>query len=222
MRPKLTILGCGWHSHVVAELAELCGHYSCIELLDRDWPVREVWGDWKVVGGFQAIEKDLSASSGRFVVALGDNHLRVTLCQKILQNGGTLVTLVHPSAFVSSRAKLGEGTVVCAGVVIQPYVTTGIACIVNTSASIDHHCQLADGVHLSPGVHLSGNVSVGSNTWVGTGVSVKDKINVGDDITVGVGSVVVKDICHPGIYAGVPSRLIRSFVDVNPAIFAKD
>jgi acetyltransferase-like isoleucine patch superfamily enzyme len=84
-----------------------------------------------------------------------------------------------------------------------------MACIVNTAATVDHHCELADGVHLSPGVHLSGNVRIGKMSWLGTGASVRDKISIGENITIGVGSVVVKDIFKVGIYSGVPARMIK-------------
>lgn len=210
MKPKLTIVGCGWHAHVVAELAELTGSYSQIQLLDRDWPTKTVWGDWPVIGGFDTLDQDLSNSSEVFFVALGDNKARVILCSQIVERGGKLATLVHPHAFVSPTASLKPGTVICAGGIVQPYASIGLGCIINTAATVEHHCDLADGVHLSPGVHLSGNVSVGKTTWLGTGVNVRDKITIGEGITIGVGSVVVKDILEIGIYSGVPSRKIKS------------
>lgn len=209
MHSKLIIAGCGWHAHIVAELAELTGQYAQVQLLDRDWPDKTRWGDWPVVGGFDVLERDLSISVDDFFVALGDNSARIALCNQIICNGGKLATLIHPHSFVSPRAQLKPGTVVCAGAIVQPYVSIGMGCIINTAATVDHHCALADGVHLSPGVHLSGNVTIGKGTWVGTGASVRDKLTIGDNITVGVGSVVVKDISEAGIYSGVPSRLIK-------------
>jgi sugar O-acyltransferase (sialic acid O-acetyltransferase NeuD family) len=178
-------------------------------MLDRDWPTKSAWGDWPVVGGFNVLEHDLSGPTDEFIVALGDNGARVALCAQIVENGGKLATLIHPHAFVSPRARLQPGTVICAGAIVQPYVSIGMGCIVNTSATVDHHCELAEGVHLSPGVHLSGNVRIGKWTWLGTGASVRDKLTIGDNITIGVGSVVVKDICEAGIYSGVPSRMIH-------------
>lgn len=73
-------------------------------------------------------------------------------------------------------------------------------------------------VHLSPGVHLSGNVRVSKRSWLGTGVNVWDKLSIGDDVIVGVGSVVVQDIIEQGIYAGVPSKLIKKNKLSSPKI----
>jgi sugar O-acyltransferase (sialic acid O-acetyltransferase NeuD family) len=206
MTARLTVAGCGWHAHVVAELAEMTGKYTQVKLLDRDWPVKSVWGDWPVTGGFEVLKENLSGLEDEYFVALGDNGNRVALCQQIVENGGKLATLVHPAAFVSPRAHLEPGTVICAGALIQTYARIGIGCIVNTAASIDHHCVLADGVHLSPGVRLSGNVSVGERTWLGTGVCVRDKLTIGSDIVVGMGSTIVKDLVDAGVYYGSPIK----------------
>lgn len=206
MSTKLIIAGCGWHSHIVADTAELTGRYSEIMLLDRNWPAKTVWGDWTIVGGFEALNEDLYGEESEFFVALGDNAARLSLCRQIAEKGGTLATLIHPAAFVSPRARLHPGTIICAGAVVQTYANIGVGCIVNTAASIDHHCILSSGVHLSPGVRLSGNVEVGERTWLGTGVCVRDKIKIGADITIGMGSVVVKNIQDAGVYLGAPVR----------------
>ena len=210
MHPKLIIAGCGWHAHVIAELAELTGNYSQIHLIDRDWPTKTAWGDWPIEGGFDILTHFLGdAVDELFFVAVGDNLLRAALCSQIVHNGGKLATLIHPWAFVSPRARLQPGTVICAGAVVQAYVRIGMACIVNTAATVDHHCELADGVHLSPGVHLSGNVRIGRRSWLGTGVNVRDKLSIGEDVIIGVGSAVIQDICQSGTYSGVPARIMR-------------
>lgn len=206
MSARLTIVGCGWHAHIVAELAELTANYAQIQFLDRDWPAKTVWGDWPVVGGFEVLKQDLSRVKDVYFVALGDNNARLTLCRQIVESGGTLATLIHPKAFVSPRARLQPGTLICAGAIVQTYACVGMGCIVNTAAAVEHHCELSDGVHLSPGVYLSGNVFVGERTWLGTGVCVRDKLSIGADITIGVGSVVVKDLTEAGVYFGSPLR----------------
>ena len=55
---------------------------------------------------------------------------------------------IHSSAVVSPSAKIGEGTVVMQGSVIQADVVIGKHCIVNTKASIDHESVIEDFVHV--------------------------------------------------------------------------
>jgi serine acetyltransferase len=81
-------------------------------------------------------------------------------------------------------------------------------CIVNTGATIDHDCQLAEGVHVCPGTHLSGGVVVGARSWIGVGASVRQCIRIGADVTVGAGAAVVRDVADRLTVVGVPARPI--------------
>jgi acetyltransferase-like isoleucine patch superfamily enzyme len=65
-------------------------------------------------------------------------------------------------------------------------------------------------LHMTPqGEHLP--TSVGKNCFIGTGVYVNPGASVGDGIVVGTSGVVTKPIEVPGVYVGVPARLIRPF-----------
>ncbi len=211
---RLVILGCGNHGLVCGEMAELCGYrdISFLDLRRFHDPARTF--PWRVRGAFETgtFASDLAAcgnADGEFLVAMGDNQARLALSRQIEAAGLRLATLIHPTAFVSPRALVGAGSSVCAGAVIQPNARLGLACLVNTCASVDHDCQLAPGVHLSPGAHLSGRVVIGEGTWLGTGVAVRDGITIGSGITVGVGGVVVENLSAPGVYVGIPARFLR-------------
>jgi UDP-3-O-[3-hydroxymyristoyl] glucosamine N-acyltransferase len=53
---------------------------------------------------------------------------------------------------------------------------TRIISIVNTGATIDHDCQIADGVHIGPGSHLCGHVGIGSATLIGAGTTLQSRV----------------------------------------------
>ena len=76
----------------------------------------------------------------------------------------------------------------------------------NTGATVDHDCRLAEGVHVCPGAHLAGNVSVGARTWFGLGALAKQGISIGADVTVGAGSVCLEDVRDGVTIFGVPAR----------------
>jgi sugar O-acyltransferase (sialic acid O-acetyltransferase NeuD family) len=102
--------------------------------------------------------------------AIGDNAAR----KKEVLAAGALpwVTIVHPLAYVSKSASIGEGTIVMAGAVVQAGARVGRHCIVNTGASVDHDCVVEDYAHLAPGAHLCGNAHVGEGALVAVGVGV--------------------------------------------------
>ncbi len=201
---RLVILGAGGHGKVVADTAEASGQWSSIVFYDQAWPATSQVADWPVLG----TEADLLAQRDamRVVVAIGHNATRWQKQQRLAQAGLPLATLVHPHAWVSPRAALGQGTVVFAGAVIQAGAVLGDGCIVNTAATVDHDCRIGAATHISPGAHLGGTVMLGERCWIGIGAVVRNNTSVGDDCTVGAGAVVVADAEGRQTLVGVPAK----------------
>lgn len=188
----LALLGAGGHGKVVADAALLAG-WKNVLFFDDAWPQIQTNGHWPVVGDMAALLARLQEFDG-VLVSIGHCKARWQKQQALQAAGATLATLVHPQACVSPYARLGAGTVVMAGAVVNVDAEIGDANIVNTCASVDHDCALAHGVHICPGAHLSGNVSVGACSWVGVGAAVRQGTRIGAGVTVGAGAVVVKPI----------------------------
>ena len=83
---------------------------------------------------------------------------------------GPFLRLMHPQAWVSPSAKIGFGTIIMAGAVIQANARIGEHCIINTGASVDHDCVVGDFAHIAPGVHLCGGVEVGEGSLLAVGL----------------------------------------------------
>jgi serine acetyltransferase len=90
--------------------------------------------------------------------------------------------------------------------VINSGARVGRNVIVNTDATIDHDCEIADGVHIGPGSHLCGHVVVGLATLIGAGTTIVPSVRVGAFALIGAGSTVLVDVpdrtraagkCHP-------------------------
>lgn len=52
-------------------------------------------------------------------------------------------------------------------------------------------------------------ISIGSDCWLGANVVILPGVVIGDHIIVGANSVVTKSILEPGVYGGVPAKLIK-------------
>jgi sugar O-acyltransferase (sialic acid O-acetyltransferase NeuD family) len=204
IKKRLAILGASGHGKVVADAA-LMGGWDEVVFFDDAWPQLTEVEVWQVVGNTrQLIDRAVRIDGA--VVAIGNNVIRLEKQYELEKTGVQLVTIIHPTAVVSSFSEIGKGSVVFAGAVINAFATIGCACIINTSSTIDHDCLLADGVHISPGAHVAGMVTIGQAAWIGIGASVKHCIHIGDNVLVGAGAVVVNDIESGLTVVGVPAR----------------
>ena len=181
------------------------GRWNTIEFADDKFPELSQIGKWPVVSNTNP-DNLIKKGFKEFVVAIGNNNTRLQVQHRLAGSSLVPVSIIHPSAVISSSVKIGLGSVVFANVVINADAEIGEACIINTSASVDHDCVLGHGVHISPGVHLAGEVTVGCGSWLGIGSSVIQCINIGDNVIVGAGAAVVSDIPNGVTAKGVPAR----------------
>lgn len=190
---KLIIIGASGHGKVIVDIAVKLG-YENIVFLDDDAAIKECAG-FPVVGKTdEAITMD-----GDKVVAIGNATIR----ERISRNIKT-ISLIHPDASISRRVKIGEGTVIMAGAIVNSDTVIGDGCIVNTGASVDHDCIIGNYCHVAVGAHVAGTCHIGEKTWIGAGATVSNNVNICSDCMIGAGAVVVKSIEKQGTYIGVP------------------
>lgn len=58
--------------------------------------------------------------------------------------------------------------------------------------------------------HVLGKVQIEDNVWLGADVCILKNVKISQNIVVGAKSLVTKDLMVPGIYYGIPARLIKS------------
>ena len=205
--PWLAVVGAGGHGLVVAEAAQAQGQWRSVAFFDDAGDARRL-GTFALHGTVADLRRLAGSNEApQVVVAIGNNQLRSDLSIELESLGFQLATVIHPSAVISPSVKLGAGTVVLAGVVVNGRTRVGRACILNTRCSVDHDNVLEDSVHVSPGAALAGGVTLGCCAWVGIGAAVIQGISIGAHARIGAGSAVIRDI-PPGVTAvGCPAHV---------------
>jgi sugar O-acyltransferase (sialic acid O-acetyltransferase NeuD family) len=201
---RLAILGASGHGKVVADIAEISG-WDEVVFFDDAWPEVKKNSVWSVIGDTDNLLSSIGEFSG-VVVAIGNNLIRLEKLNLLSQYDVTLPSIIHPQAVISRYAKIADGCVVCAGVVVNADSRIGFGSILNTACTIDHDCSISEAVHVSPGAHLAGGVKIGACTWIGIGAAVKQLITVGSYAIVGAGAVVVKDVLERNTVVGIPAK----------------
>ena len=199
---KVYLYGASGHAKVVMDIARLV-YLDVPCLIDDNLSVN-------TLAGLPVVHT--SEGLNPLIVTIGDCQIR----RKIVRKLGTrdYVTVIHPSVVKAESVKMGCGTIVMAGAILNPFVRVGNHSIINTGASIDHDVQIGDFVHVAPHCTLCGGVKVGEGTWIGAGSTVIQGIHIGKNCFIGAGSVVVKDIPDNSLCYGNPSRVIKS-ININ-------
>jgi sugar O-acyltransferase (sialic acid O-acetyltransferase NeuD family) len=204
------ILGGGGHASVLIEC--LLEGYSkrFLAILDGD---SSLWGTEvlgvPVLGGESMLPELVSEGAASFLVGVGgtsDNAPRRRLFETALSHNLQPVILIHPTVICSRFAKIGSGSQLLPGSIVNAGATVGRNVIVNSGAIVEHDCRIGDHVHVASGAVLASTVSVGAGAHIGCGASVRQTISIGNGAVVGAGAVVVKDVAPHSVVVGVPAR----------------
>ena len=139
------------------------------------------------------------------IIAIGNNKVREKN-YKALNKIFKFATLIHTKSHCAYGVKIGDGTVVMPGSLINTDSIIGRNCIINSNSSIDHDCVIGDHSHICPGVVLAGNVKIGKNCWIGLGTKIIQNCNIGDNVFIAAGAVVTKDIKSNSFVKGIPAK----------------
>jgi len=131
---------------------------------------------------------------------------RRAICEAILERGGALPVVRHPTATVSATASIGAGTILSAGVIVQQDARVGRFCVLNTGCTVDHDNVVGDSVSIAPGVHTAGRVTICDEAFIGLGAVIINGVTVGRRASVGAGAVVVRDVPEGVTVVGNPAR----------------
>lgn len=161
---NLLILGAGGHGKGCKEIAEATCAFEKIDFLDD----RFSESSSVAVGRLDDCEGFVGDYEAAFV-GIGNNNTRSEWIKKLKNLGFKLVNLVHPRAYVSPSATVGEGNVVEPMAVIKAGAKIGSGCIISAGAVIDHDCTVSDGAHIAPGVIVKNTSVVPENTKLESG-----------------------------------------------------
>jgi acetyltransferase EpsM len=148
------------------------------------------------------------AGSHWAVCALSTTH-RSRFIEQVAAYGPRFTTAVHPSARVSARTSVGEGTIISVGAILASHTRVGRHVIINSGALVGHHTEIGDYATIQPGANIAGACRVGEATYVGIGAVVIDHITIGAHSVIGAGAVVTRDVPDHVLVVGVPARVVK-------------
>lgn len=208
MKKRLAILGAGDLGQLIAHHAKSC-NFEIAGFYD-DFQTQEMAANkFILLGKISDIENDFKISKfDEICIAIGYKHLdfKEKVVENLKSKNIPLASIIHPSAYIDSSAKIGKG------VVILPHTTVDAGCtiddgvLLNTAVCIAHDTHIATCCFIAPAAALAGFIKLEKKCFIGINSTIIDNISICQDTQIGAGAVVTKSITEKGLYVGIPAR----------------
>lgn len=145
-------------------------------------------------------------------VSIGSPIIRKKIIEEIHNDNVSFPTLIHPSVIIgdSNFVKIGQGCLICAGVILTTNITIKDFVILNLQCTIGHDVVINDYAAFMPSCNISGEVTIEEGVYCGTGVRVINQITIGKYGVLGAGAVAVKSIPANCTAVGVPAKVVKT------------
>jgi len=214
-KENVLVFGASQHCRYTLDIIEQEDKFRIVGILDDKLPIGQDYGGYQILGTINDLREVIKTHSvSKGIIAIGDNFIRFKISEKIknLSDQFAFISAVHPSVIIGKNVKIGEGTLIMAGVIVNNDTIIGEHCFLATNTSIDHDCILDNYASVSAGAAIGGSVRIGYCTAVALGANVIHGMNIGKHSVVGAGSLVVKNIGDNLVVYGVPAKEIRKRV----------
>jgi acetyltransferase-like isoleucine patch superfamily enzyme len=123
---------------------------------------------------------------------------------------GSLVLMKHMgNVIIEKNCFVSDHSVIHAATLDSTILKEGVK--VGTNCTIGHNSIIRNNTIIVDGSNIGGSCEIGSSCFIGIGTKTRDNIKICNNVMTGAGTVVVKDIEEPGIYAGVPARRLKDW-----------
>jgi sugar O-acyltransferase (sialic acid O-acetyltransferase NeuD family) len=209
---NIIIVGASGHGGMVLDCMGKEGRYNVRGFVDSFKKRGTEQNGLEVLGS----ELDLPRLIGELdihgvILAIGNNWTRKTMADKIDDIAPQLeiVTAVHPSAAIGQGVKIGRGSVIMPGAIVNANSRIGDFCILNTNSSLGHDGIMENFSSIASGVCTGGNLLLGRFSAISLGANVIENIAIGEHSLIGAGSLVIKDVEDHCAVFGSPARFVR-------------
>lgn len=209
---KIYALGVGHNTPVFIDLALDCG-YEIVGLYHYNGDrTGEVDHGYKILGSFDDLFSRKSLQGQNFLLTMGDSKIRTELSKKIIDRGGFVPTLIHPTSIISRFAKISDvGVYISAFSFVQADSSIGDNTVILSHVNISHTTHIGKGCFLAGGSIIGAYTNMEDNVFIGQGaLSISGKVaTIGHGTYVGARSLLTKDVPPNTVVAGIPAKVIK-------------
>lgn len=211
MDKQIYVLGIGHSTPVFIDLALDCGYQIAAMYHYNNKRTDETDYGYKIIGSFDDLfQQDIRQK--KFLLTMGDIQIRKEISRRLLEKGGVIPTIIHPTAIISHFAQISAH-----GVLINALSHIQANTIIEDNVTILSEVIVSHNNVIGANSFLSGKSFVGAYTHVGKEVfwgqgalSISGKVShVGDGAYIGAASLLTKEVPEKAVVCGQPARIIR-------------
>lgn len=211
MNGKVFILGAGGFARETFDVYIDAGREGdVLGFLEENCKIEGALLNGKPIHDVSHLKQFSKKSKPLLIAAIGSTKRR-RLIETLEKEGYKFDTIIHPNAIYSRWVKIGEGSIITAGVIITCQVVIGHHVILNLGVRVGHDVKIGDYVTISPGSEIMGHVTMGDEVYVGVNATIIDGIKVGNGSIVAAGAVVIEDVPEMSLVAGVPAKVKKIY-----------
>ena len=196
MKKKIVLVGAGGHAKSCIDVIELEKKFKIIGLIDNYKKIGTKFLGYSIIGNDSDLEK-IRKIANHAIITVGqikNANLREKLFLKVKKYNFKTPIISSPKSLISNNSKIGEGTIIHHGAIVNAGSEIGCNCIINTNALIEHDCKIGDFSHISTSVTVNGGAIIEKKTFIGSGSVIKNSVKIDKNSIIPMGSKIFKNI----------------------------
>lgn len=203
---EILLFGDGGHAQVVKEAIEANPGYKLVAVADQKYKKQKIYSNNII---YMSMEEALqNHNKYNCFIAIGDNYIRAQIAEELKKRNATVCNIIHPTAIISSTAKISKGVFISARSLIQANTCIDEYVIVNSGSIVEHDCKIKRFSHLGPGAICTGNVIIEEKVFLGAGAIIIPGKRIEKKAIVGAGATVTSNIKKELTVVGTPAKSI--------------
>lgn len=204
----MVILGAKGHTKEIIDVFEKNGFNKEIVLFDdvsSNLPTY-LFGQYRILKTLDKLKQYFTINPD-FVIGVGNIKIRKLLCDKALEQGGHLQSIISKNTIIGNHEVHFEaGLNIMHGVMITNTVRIGKGCLINAYSKIHHDVRIGNFCEIAPNVCITGGVQIGNFSFVGANATILPNVKIGNNVVIGAGAVVTKNIEDNNQVVGIPAK----------------
>ncbi len=188
----IILVGGGGHCRSCIDVIEKDGKFSIAGIIDMPDKVGEEILGYPIIGTDDDLQ-GMAETYHSFLITIGQIRSaepRILLFNTLSILKVNFPIIISPLSYVSTYARIGKGSIVMHGVIVNSCASIGENCIINTNSLIEHDSVVEDHCHIATGAIVNGGVYVGSGSFIGSGAVTKQNSRVSPHSFVKANSIV--------------------------------